>query len=1182
MFNRVTSISEKSLIFIDATVENYQDLALAIQDSLELFILNPAEDGIEQITIGLTQFAQKYGKVSAIHLVSHGSPGHLQLGNSLLNLANLEQYQSHWQQWENSLAPDGEILLYGCQVAAAVGQDFIQSWSQLTGVKMAASTTLIGGNIAGGNWELDFQTGKIKTPLPFSPEICKTYAGVLLITVTNTADNGAGSLRQAILDATVGETIEFAPGLGGQTITLDSQLIISKNLIIDGGTAPGLIISGNNNTRVFDIQFQNTVTIRNLTITEGQTNVPGVEGAGAGIRVASDVNLTVENVNFVNNIAAGFGGGAIRGTARSNVTVINSRFEGNQSILEDSERGGGAIAMSGFTTLTVRGSEFINNRGVNGGAINVASTLLTVEDSIFRGNDALTGAGLVSTASSPRGHGGAIYTDGVSTSDGGGTPGTMTIRNSRFDNNQGAGAGGGVFLFINPPDDAIVENTQFTNNSVIPDSTGRAQGGGLRFNRGELTIRNSSFVNNTSDDEGGGLWTGRELTITQVDIINSTFSGNQANGSGGAMTLFSPTTLINTTIANNQAGLAGAIVTNPSPSFTPPITAINTIFANNRDNSGSGNQQTNIQLLDGGANLQFPDSILIVPNAIIADPLLAPLQTVNGFLVHPLLLGSPAIDGGVSTNAPFTDQTGTPRPEDGDISGTAEFDIGAYEFPGALLPEIEVFYDITNIPDGSAIPVNFGSTFVGSPVTQNFTIRNIGSADLNVSNLQLPAGFSLIGAFPTLIPAASEATFSVQLDANMSGNVNGVISFDNNDSDEHPFDFIIQGIVNPTPTPTPILPTPTPQPAPTPEPAPTPTPEPMPTPTPEPMPTPTPEPMPTPTPEPMPTPTPLDPEEELELDICPLLEIPLPQPNVITTPSLFVNITEPAVGTSFNDQIHGLSSDNMIFGMAGNDNIDGGAGNDVLFGNENNDYITGNLGDDTIFGGKDNDAIFGNEGNDFLRGDLGDDTIFGGTGNDTIFGGRGDDFMAGEAGDDLLSGDIGNDTITGGDGNDVLLGNQDRDLLYGDAGDDSIYGGQQNDTLCGGDGNDFLRGDRDHDLIHGGAGNDIIFGGQGNDTIFGGDGDDTLSGDLGNDLISGGLGRDVFILTPGRGFNTITDFTPGEDLLALADGLTFEQLIINQDTSAALISVLNTGEILAQLNGVATPLTAQDFSPLVV
>ena len=74
------------------------------------------------------------------------------------------------------------------------------------------------------------------------------------VTVTSAADDGAGSLRRALADVCSGGTIDFAPGLAGQTIVLTSaELTIAKTVTITNPHAPGLAVSGNGVRRVFDI-----------------------------------------------------------------------------------------------------------------------------------------------------------------------------------------------------------------------------------------------------------------------------------------------------------------------------------------------------------------------------------------------------------------------------------------------------------------------------------------------------------------------------------------------------------------------------------------------------------------------------------------------------------------------------------------------------------------------------------------------------------------------------------------------------------------------------------------------------------------------------------------------------------------------------------------------------------------
>ena len=91
-------------------------------------------------------------------------------------------------------------------------------------------------------------------------------------TVTSTADSGAGSLRQAILDASPGETITFA--VTGVVQLTTGELIVNKDLVILGPGATNLTIQrsaavGTPDFRIFNIgSFR--VSIASLTIRNGR------------------------------------------------------------------------------------------------------------------------------------------------------------------------------------------------------------------------------------------------------------------------------------------------------------------------------------------------------------------------------------------------------------------------------------------------------------------------------------------------------------------------------------------------------------------------------------------------------------------------------------------------------------------------------------------------------------------------------------------------------------------------------------------------------------------------------------------------------------------------------------------------------------------------------------------------
>jgi ELWxxDGT repeat protein len=189
----------QNIVFIDSQVENYQQLQAGLLDGFAAVLLNPFQDGIAQITTVLSQKSE----VKSIHLVAHGEAGQIQLGNIKLNSANLARYSQDLQTWAESLAQDGEILLYSCNVASNnSGKAFIEQLARITGVAVAAATKTIGN----GNWELDFQTGKITASVPFSEEILANYAGTLPV---------GPNTKRYIADSTTYQPIDLVPGAAG-------------------------------------------------------------------------------------------------------------------------------------------------------------------------------------------------------------------------------------------------------------------------------------------------------------------------------------------------------------------------------------------------------------------------------------------------------------------------------------------------------------------------------------------------------------------------------------------------------------------------------------------------------------------------------------------------------------------------------------------------------------------------------------------------------------------------------------------------------------------------------------------------------------------------------------------------------------------------------------------------------
>ncbi|MFC4821004.1 choice-of-anchor Q domain-containing protein [Dokdonella ginsengisoli] len=206
--------------------------------------------------------------------------------------------------------------------------------------------------------------------------------------VTHTGDSGAGSLRQAMLDAmasTEASTITFAPTADG-VITLASplpELLASGgDLAITGNGAAATIIDGAGAHRPFFAQNATGLNfaLRQLTVRNGRAGGSTLNGGAIHFSGAS---LSVEGVDFSGNRSTSGSGGAIYASAA--VTFENSVFAANRANM------GGAFEVWDGPLLvrntTVAGTEGNNTVIVFGGGAAARARLVnaTVVDNQARG-----------------------------------------------------------------------------------------------------------------------------------------------------------------------------------------------------------------------------------------------------------------------------------------------------------------------------------------------------------------------------------------------------------------------------------------------------------------------------------------------------------------------------------------------------------------------------------------------------------------------------------------------------------------------------------------------------------------------------------------------------------------------------------------------------------------------------
>ncbi len=209
--------SPDEIVFIDTDVPNYQliiqdlEAQAALNSNLQVVLLESG-DGIQQITDTLAQ----HRNIQAIHVVSHGQEGQVNLGDLDFGLHNLSAYQDQLAQWSQSLASGADLLFYGCDLAGNhEGQDFVETLAQITGANVAASEDTTGHESLGGDWDLEFVAGEVDTLIAISAEIQSQWMFILPSNVVANNDSAAitagGVATGNVLDNDVLENHEIDP-----------------------------------------------------------------------------------------------------------------------------------------------------------------------------------------------------------------------------------------------------------------------------------------------------------------------------------------------------------------------------------------------------------------------------------------------------------------------------------------------------------------------------------------------------------------------------------------------------------------------------------------------------------------------------------------------------------------------------------------------------------------------------------------------------------------------------------------------------------------------------------------------------------------------------------------------------------------------------------------------------------
>lgn len=179
--NLAPSAVRYEVIIVDGSVPDLDRMVRQLETGLapgtwyDLYLLDSRQGGVEQITSILNKYNHQ---LDAVHLVSHGEVGSLFVGADQLDLARLQTFSEEVAGWGQAFARYGDLLLYGCDVAADGGAMAAQL-QRLIGVDVAASTDRTGAAALGGDWQLEFQLGQIDASSLGENQRLDAWVGVL-------------------------------------------------------------------------------------------------------------------------------------------------------------------------------------------------------------------------------------------------------------------------------------------------------------------------------------------------------------------------------------------------------------------------------------------------------------------------------------------------------------------------------------------------------------------------------------------------------------------------------------------------------------------------------------------------------------------------------------------------------------------------------------------------------------------------------------------------------------------------------------------------------------------------------------------------------------------------------------------------------------------------------------------
>lgn len=410
----------RELVIINSSVKDAQSIIDALGDNTDVLFLENGTDALDAINEYLDANGIKY---DAIHIVSHGNAGYFVLNGEIIDAQSVANDPASWANIGKHLTSDGDIMIYGCNVAGNLdGQMLVSQIASLTGADVAASVDSTGVN---GNWDLEYSIGVIDNQFlnvndyryslasyqvggnggkdfdtQFNAALTAGDAGAEFLFTTNyiIVDNGASYTFTSDTNYTFSVS-------GGYTVTVEADITIECT---DNGNVEHYVTFTGSGRNGGKFEFKGALTI------DGNVELNGSFVASqATVTWGSNASLAKADGD---NVSASYNFGDVVIDYGSNVDIgagvnFNANSIENNGILYNS----GTVSVAEFTNsnyLNNAGSITASNTFTNIGNVYLDSAGRVTAGTSFDHNGSISGKGSVVISGTWTGNGSVYMTGG--------------------------------------------------------------------------------------------------------------------------------------------------------------------------------------------------------------------------------------------------------------------------------------------------------------------------------------------------------------------------------------------------------------------------------------------------------------------------------------------------------------------------------------------------------------------------------------------------------------------------------------------------------------------------------------------------------------------------------------------------------------------------------------------------